>query len=1128
MTFQVGANAADTLDRVFADIESSMTTGFDWTSTGSVFSLSCLGSSALANLDTAIKDVSSQAATLGAVQNRLQYTSDAISATETNLSSSNSRIKDVDMASEMTTMTQEQILQQAGTSMLAQANSAPPAGPQTPRLNPPHAAHPRVTHLSRDAHYERTTPRDRPDSHPPRGHITHIRSIEGTGKQGRGPHTPAPARALQAYRAADHLREMPRLMMTSFGFNDAGGGTTVPRLTAKELAARGWEVTVFHAAAKAIAGGRPYEVSEWTEDGVSLIGVHNRSHGLFDLGHPHREIDDPPISAAFAAALDRVGPDVVHFHNLHNLGASLLDHAGARGLPAYFSTHNYWLICPRAYLLDGQGAICPGPGEGSRCASCTGSRDVAGHQRRLAEIRDRAQHNLTAILTVSEAVRHALLGAGYPAGMLDLVRQAMPHEASIWSSVGAARRPGRAGDALTVAFLGSAYPHKGPQLLVAAAQQTQADVRVRILGEVQERFAARLGALDGRGVVDVSGAFAPEQIGELLRGVDAVVLPSLWWDCAPLAAAECLAARTPLLVPRLGGLPESIREGVDGLTFEALDAGDLARQLDRLACEPGLLERLQAGIQAPRAFSAYIDELEAYYAGERPGARREPASAPAVRWQGEHGAPNSLSIINDRVTERLPGPVQRVRRDGSALDGPLLHPADIEVRHQWPPDLSAPPSGRLVILQPWEFGAIPRSWIGPLAGVDELWVPSEYVRVMYVAAGVDPERVVVIPNGVDLSAFAPAQNQRPDGPVRFLFVGGLIGRKGPDILLEAWQRAFVGRDDVELVVKDFGGRGIYRDGLREPIQAWAASGQLPRVTLIDEEMSLTQLADLYRSCDVFVAPYRGEGFAMPVLEAMACGLPVITTAGGPTDEFCPPQAGWRIAAQRGALAAQRIGDLDTVGHPWVLEPSGDDLVRLMLEAVCAGPDGRRRRGAAGRAAAQALSWDAVAARYGARLADLAGRDEVPARVRADIAPLTLSEDVRLRVLATPAWQGTDRLGELLRAWSDVTEPSTSACLYLLADPQVAGTPAQLEAFVVGAAAAAGADLECCGDINVLMEPMRAGLDRSVHAAVDAFVPLHGGCVGHERLALEAGNVVVGVDGLAGLLERAGQSGTLVA
>jgi flagellin len=138
VTFQVGANATDTLTATFSDILGGTNTtsttvglnqavGFTWTNAtgGHVFNLSALGASALSSLDDAISDISTMAATLGAVQNRLQYTSDAISSTETNLSASNSQIKDVDMASEMTTMTQEQILQQAGTSMLAQANAAP-------------------------------------------------------------------------------------------------------------------------------------------------------------------------------------------------------------------------------------------------------------------------------------------------------------------------------------------------------------------------------------------------------------------------------------------------------------------------------------------------------------------------------------------------------------------------------------------------------------------------------------------------------------------------------------------------------------------------------------------------------------------------------------------------------------------------------------------------------------------------------------------------------------------------------------------------------------------------------------------------------------------------------------------
>jgi glycosyltransferase involved in cell wall biosynthesis len=905
-----------------------------------------------------------------------------------------------------------------------------------------------------------------------------------------------------------------RLMMTAFGFNDSGGGTTVPRLAAKELARRGWDVTVFHAAVEPTETRQPYEIREREEDGVRLIAVHNRPHGLFDLGHPHRELDDPPISQAFAAALDRLTPDVVHFHNLHNLGAALIDHAAARGLPAYFTTHNYWLICPRAYLLTGAGTICAGPGDGATCASCVGSHDVIGHQRRLTEIRAKAQRGLTSILAVSSAVRRTLLAAGYPDDLVDVVRQAMPHETDIWNQLGRDRRPGRIGERLTVGFLGSAYPHKGPQLLIAAAQNTRAPIDVKILGEIPPRFASQLRGLDRRGAVEILGAFSPDQIPTLLAGVDVTVLPSMWWDCAPLAAAECLAAGTPLLVPRLGGLPESVRDGVDGLTFTGLDVDDLTRSLDRLALEPGLLERLQAEILPPRAFAAYVDELEAYYAGERPGRVAAPPADHelAVRWQGDHGLPTSLSIINDRVTERLRGRVQRVSRDGAgARDLPLPHAADVEVRHQWPPDLRPAPAGRLAIIQPWEFGAIPREWCAPLAtNVDELWVPSEYVRRMYLDAGVEPERVVVVPNGVDLARFAPAGPHRelPGDGIRFLFVGGLIARKGPDVLLDAWREAFAGRGDVTLVIKDFGADGIYRgDDVRGAIRAHAASGAWPRILLIDDELSDGELAALYRACDVLVAPYRGEGFAMPVLEAMACGLPVIVTAGGPTDEFCPPEAGWRINSRRIEFPEDCVGEMVTAGRPWALEPDRGHLVALLREAEGTERADRERRGAAGRRAAERLSWNAVADLYSERIAALAARTP---RLGGgtDPEPFPLAEDVALRVMAAPAWRAEDDLGRLLAEWGQATDAGTSACLYLLADPEVDGDPATLESHVISAATTAGADIESCGDINVLMEPSSAERDRRLHAAMNAFVPLHPASTGHERLARSAGSAIL--------------------
>ena len=145
-----------------------------------------------------------------------------------------------------------------------------------------------------------------------------------------------------------------RIVLTSYGFEDAGGGTIVPRYLAKELAQRGWDVTVFHAAVRRIDGAGSYAVREWEQDGVKLVGVFNRPHVLLDLGHPLREVDDPPIAEAFAQTLDRVQPDVVHFHNLHNLGVSLVDETAVRGIPTLFSTHNYWLHRPAQLPVRGR------------------------------------------------------------------------------------------------------------------------------------------------------------------------------------------------------------------------------------------------------------------------------------------------------------------------------------------------------------------------------------------------------------------------------------------------------------------------------------------------------------------------------------------------------------------------------------------------------------------------------------------------------------------------------------------------------------------------------------------------------------------------------------------------------
>ncbi|GET14563.1 flagellin [Ligilactobacillus agilis] len=131
--FQVGANSGETTSVTIQSMDSTSLglatlvkqVGSLAKGTQASFAASFAGTTALGDLDKAIKAVSDQRAQLGAAQNGLSHTVNSLEATTTNLSAANSRIKDVDMAQEMTSYTSSNILLQAATSMLSQANSMP-------------------------------------------------------------------------------------------------------------------------------------------------------------------------------------------------------------------------------------------------------------------------------------------------------------------------------------------------------------------------------------------------------------------------------------------------------------------------------------------------------------------------------------------------------------------------------------------------------------------------------------------------------------------------------------------------------------------------------------------------------------------------------------------------------------------------------------------------------------------------------------------------------------------------------------------------------------------------------------------------------------------------------------------
>jgi glycosyltransferase involved in cell wall biosynthesis/tetratricopeptide (TPR) repeat protein/predicted O-methyltransferase YrrM len=404
----------------------------------------------------------------------------------------------------------------------------------------------------------------------------------------------------------------------------------------------------------------------------------------------------------------------------------------------------------------------------------------------------------------------------------------------------------------------------------------------------------------------------------------------------------------------------------------------------------------------------------------------------AVAWEGEFDRLHSLAHVNRAVCTELvarghdvvlirphtsmvgatscPVPAELASRTGAEV------PGAVHVRHRWPPEFTPPTGpGPLVLMQPWEYGRLPRAWVEPILDtVDEVWAYSRSVLRAYVASGVPEDRVALVPPGVDPDRFRPGLEPLPlptQKRVKLLFVGGTIPRKGFDVLLNAYCRAFTRDDDVCLVVKDMGIGNFYRDQTAGPaVRALQADPTAPEVVYLTDDLPDEALPRLYAACGALVHPYRGEGFGLPVLEAMACGLPVVVTAGGPSDEFVPQSACWRIPARLRYFEREAAGEMPTVGRPWWLEPDLGALVAVLKEIVASADERQRRgevpstrsKGIAARRAALGWTWARTAAAVEDRIRVLRTRTPVrfrhrtPAPIPAPVPPAPYEPPAPLR------------------------------------------------------------------------------------------------------------------------------------
>lgn len=253
--------------------------------------------------------------------------------------------------------------------------------------------------------------------------------------------------------------------------------------------------------------------------------------------------------------------------------------------------------------------------------------------------------------------------------------------------------------------------------------------------------------------------------------------------------------------------------------------------------------------------------------------------------------------------------------------------ADVVIRNLYPPRVVDMDGLINLLYFAWEESILPKEWVESFnQSLDGLTVLSNFVKRVLIDAGV---YVPIQVAGCGIEQVLRQKRQTYNGYIgkksfRFLHISSCFPRKGVDILLQAYIMAFTSADDVSLLIKTF--PNPHNDVQQQIDNLKATCKNIPEIIVINEDIPTACLVDLYHRSHAFVAPSRGEGFGLPMAEAMLFELPVITTGFGGQTDFCTDETAWLIDFK----FTKAQSHLSTFNSIW-LEPDVTHLAKIMRE-----------------------------------------------------------------------------------------------------------------------------------------------------------------------------------------------------
>jgi glycosyltransferase involved in cell wall biosynthesis len=290
--------------------------------------------------------------------------------------------------------------------------------------------------------------------------------------------------------------------------------------------------------------------------------------------------------------------------------------------------HDYYAICAHdGQLCTAEGLLCAGPTL-DNCKRCLPDRTATDFRMRELHIRG-ALRAVDRFVAPSNTLRDKFIAWGVEAAKIDVIRNGIPvTTAAPWREAPGGRRD-------RFAFFGHVNRFKGATIALGASarlSQTNVPHGLALHGgtafQSEATIATFQAALAAAPDARHAGPYRRADQARLIADSDWVLVPSVWWENAPLVIQEAAQHRRPVICSDVGGMAEAVRHEWDGLHFAVGDPTALAQTMRRAIEEPELWQRLASAITPPRTVADAAADHMALYASllqAKPASRRRAA-----------------------------------------------------------------------------------------------------------------------------------------------------------------------------------------------------------------------------------------------------------------------------------------------------------------------------------------------------------------------------------------------------------------------------------------------------------------------------------------------------------------------